>query len=88
MSAVASLGYVGLTSTDVPAFRSFATEILGMSVAITPGPDPDAAYLKIDERQWRLAVAPGEQVQVDIRGRPAEARTVKLPFVRKGQCLV
>ena len=35
-----------------------------------------------------LAVAPGEQVQVDIRGRPAEARTVKLPFVRKGQCLV
>ena len=35
-----------------------------------------------------LAVAPDERVTVDIRGRMAEARTVKLPFVRNGQCLI
>ncbi|MCB1910194.1 MAG: glycine cleavage system aminomethyltransferase GcvT [Rhodocyclaceae bacterium] len=35
-----------------------------------------------------LAVAPGEHVTVDIRGRMADARAVKLPFVRKGQSLV
>ncbi len=35
-----------------------------------------------------LAVAPGETVGVDIRGRIAGARTVKLPFVRNGRALI
>jgi len=35
-----------------------------------------------------LGVAPGETVEVDIRGRRLKARTVKLPFVRHGKALV
>jgi len=35
-----------------------------------------------------LAVAPGETVQVDIRGRKVPATTVKPPFVRNGKALV
>jgi aminomethyltransferase len=35
-----------------------------------------------------IGVAPGETVEVDIRGRRLKARTVKLPFVRHGKALV
>lgn len=35
-----------------------------------------------------LAVAPGATVEVDIRGKRLKARTVKLPFVRRGTALV
>ena len=32
--------------------------------------------------------AADETVEVDIRGKPVKARTVKLPFVRNGKVLV
>lgn len=35
-----------------------------------------------------LGVEPGEAVEVDVRGRRLNARTVKLPFVRHGKVLV
>jgi aminomethyltransferase len=35
-----------------------------------------------------LGVAPGEQVEVEVRGKRLAARVVKLPFVRHGQILV
>lgn len=35
-----------------------------------------------------MSTQPGEQVEVDIRGRRLQARTVKLPFVRNGQSLI
>lgn len=35
-----------------------------------------------------LSCAPGETVEVDIRGKRLPARTVKLPFVRQGKILV
>jgi len=34
------------------------------------------------------ASAPGERVQVELRGRPLAARVVKPPFVRNGKILV
>jgi aminomethyltransferase len=36
----------------------------------------------------RVPVGAGERCQVDIRGRPAAARVVKPPFVRKGKILI
>jgi glycine cleavage system T protein (aminomethyltransferase) len=35
-----------------------------------------------------LGVAPGEQVEVEVRGKRLAARVVKLPFVRNGQILI
>lgn len=35
-----------------------------------------------------LGVAPGDAVEVDIRGKRLKARIVKAPFVRKGQALI
>ena len=35
-----------------------------------------------------LGVAPGDAVEVDIRGKRLKARVVKAPFVRKGQALI
>jgi aminomethyltransferase len=35
-----------------------------------------------------LATQPGEDVEVDVRGKRLKARTVKLPFVRNGKVLV
>jgi len=35
-----------------------------------------------------LAVKPGDEVEVDVRGRGLRARVVKPPFVRQGRVLV
>lgn len=57
---VRSLGYVCIESTDLEAWRVFATEVVGMMPA--PGmPDDENLYLKTDERPFRFMIVPGEQ---------------------------
>jgi 3,4-dihydroxy-9,10-secoandrosta-1,3,5(10)-triene-9,17-dione 4,5-dioxygenase len=71
---IRSLGYIGIEGPNPKDWLPFATEVCGLTPAIlVPGDDPAGSpsadgtskdgtvYLKMDERQWRLAVHPGEQ---------------------------
>jgi aminomethyltransferase len=53
------------------------------SGSFSPTLDKSIAFARVP-----LGVEPGEAVEVDVRGRRLNARTVKLPFVRHGKVLV
>jgi 3,4-dihydroxy-9,10-secoandrosta-1,3,5(10)-triene-9,17-dione 4,5-dioxygenase len=58
MARIHSLGYLVVETTDLPRWRELAVDVLGMSVGT--GPDPDALYLRIDDRPYRLVIHPGQ----------------------------
>ncbi|QXJ22596.1 VOC family protein [Actinomadura graeca] len=61
MGEVKALGYLGFHATDMAAWRTWATDLLGMQVAGAPSEaSEDALFLRMDERGWRLAVEPAE----------------------------
>ena len=43
-----SLGYLVVETTDLERWRELAVDVLGMVVG--KGPDPDALYLRLDDR--------------------------------------
>jgi 2,3-dihydroxybiphenyl 1,2-dioxygenase len=55
---VHSLGYLVVETTDLPRWRELAVDVLGM--ALGTGPDPDALYLRVDDRPYRLVIHPGQ----------------------------
>jgi 2,3-dihydroxybiphenyl 1,2-dioxygenase len=55
---VVGLGYLGLTASDLDEWRSYASDALGLAVW-PKSEDPDTLYLRMDEREWRLAVHRG-----------------------------
>jgi 2,3-dihydroxybiphenyl 1,2-dioxygenase len=57
-SRVHSLGYLVIETTDIDRWRELAVDVLGM--APSHGPDPDALYLRIDDRPARLIIHPGQ----------------------------
>ena len=57
-SLIHSLGYVKVQASDLDRWRHFAFDVLGF--ARGTGPDPDALYLRMDERTARIIVVPGE----------------------------
>jgi 2,3-dihydroxybiphenyl 1,2-dioxygenase len=60
MSHVAALGYIRVTAPDLEAWRRYATEVLGLQVAESPG-SAESLCLKQDERTYRLAVDRGAE---------------------------
>ncbi|BBB43862.1 biphenyl-2,3-diol 1,2-dioxygenase [Mycobacteroides abscessus] len=66
MSPIRSLGYVTVQTTDIERWRHFAFSVLGFAQG--HGPDPDALYLRIDERSARIIVAPGESDRITTVG--------------------
>jgi len=58
MSDLKCLGYVKVQATDIDRWRHFAFRVLGFAEG--SGPDPDALYLRMDERAARIIVVPGE----------------------------
>jgi len=58
VSRIASLGYLRIESADVAAWREFGIRVLGMTEG--RGPDPEAAYLRMDDFPARLVIVPGE----------------------------
>lgn len=58
MARVHSLGYLVVETTDLDRWRELAVDVLGMLVG--SGPDPDALYLRIDDRPYRLVIHPGQ----------------------------
>jgi 2,3-dihydroxybiphenyl 1,2-dioxygenase len=57
-SRIRSLGYVGLTATDLDVWRRFAVEVCGM--AISDLSSADELLLRADERAWRISVTRGD----------------------------
>lgn len=53
---IQALAYVLAETTDIGKWKHYAEQVLGMSTA--NGPD-GALYLKMDEREFRIAVIPG-----------------------------
>jgi 2,3-dihydroxybiphenyl 1,2-dioxygenase len=59
MSArVHSLGYLVVETTDLDRWRELAVEVVGMAEGT--GPDPDALYLRMDDRPYRLVIHRGQ----------------------------
>lgn len=58
MTLIKSLGYVTVQATDMVRWRQFAFDVLGFAQG--SGPDPDALYLRMDERAARVIVTPGD----------------------------
>ena len=52
-----SLGYLVLETAELDRWRELAFDVLGMAPG--EGPDPDALYLRLDERAARLVLLPG-----------------------------
>ena len=58
MSLIKGLGYVTIAASDLPQWRHFAFAVLGFAEG--SGPDPDALYLRMDERAARIVIVPGD----------------------------
>ena len=66
MSGLRSLGYVKVQATDIDRWRHFAFGVIGFAEG--SGPDPDALYLRMDERAARIIVVPGEVDKIGTVG--------------------
>jgi 3,4-dihydroxy-9,10-secoandrosta-1,3,5(10)-triene-9,17-dione 4,5-dioxygenase len=62
MSDIKSLGYIKIQTSDIDRWRTFAFDALGFAQG--SGPEPDALYLRMDERPARIIVVPGDTDQV------------------------
>ena len=58
MMNIQGLAYVVAQTTDMAKWRTYAEGVLGMMAQ--PGPD-GGLYVKMDERQFRMAVQRGER---------------------------
>jgi 2,3-dihydroxybiphenyl 1,2-dioxygenase len=63
---ISSLGYVRVRAADLTAWRAFARDAIGFAAGT--GPEPDALYLRMDERPGRIIVLPGEQDLLEAVG--------------------
>ncbi|MCV7303603.1 biphenyl-2,3-diol 1,2-dioxygenase [Mycobacterium barrassiae] len=61
-SLLKSLGYVTVSTTDIDRWRQFAFKTLGFAEG--SGPDPNALYLRLDERAARIIIVPGDRDRV------------------------
>jgi 3,4-dihydroxy-9,10-secoandrosta-1,3,5(10)-triene-9,17-dione 4,5-dioxygenase len=61
-----SLGYLRVRATDVAAWRTFATKVLGLAEG--RGPHPDHLYLRTDQLSARIVVEPGDQDRLGAIG--------------------
>jgi 3,4-dihydroxy-9,10-secoandrosta-1,3,5(10)-triene-9,17-dione 4,5-dioxygenase len=57
-SPIFGLGYLTIETADLDRWRELAVDVLGMVVG--DGPDPDALYLRVDDRPARLVLLPGQ----------------------------
>lgn len=63
---IRSLGYLRVDTTDLEAWRSFATKVLDLGEG--RGPNPDHLYLRLDEMSARVVVVPSAQDRLAVSG--------------------
>src|SRR3984957_14718949 len=66
MSGIRSLGYLRIESADPAAWREFGTRLLGLTEG--RGPEPGAAYLRLDDFPARFVIVPGEPERLAASG--------------------
>ncbi len=66
MTEIKGLGYLRVQTQDVPRWRELV--VAGLGFATWAGPNPDALYLRMDERRARLIVLPGDVDKVQAIG--------------------
>ncbi|MBU3751883.1 MAG: 2,3-dihydroxybiphenyl 1,2-dioxygenase, partial [Mycobacterium sp.] len=66
MTAIRSLGYLRIESTDVPAWREYGCKVLGMVEG--RGNVAGALYLRMDDFPARLVIVPGEHDRLSAAG--------------------
>jgi 3,4-dihydroxy-9,10-secoandrosta-1,3,5(10)-triene-9,17-dione 4,5-dioxygenase len=70
------LGYLTIQTAQLDRWRELAVEVLGMVEG--DGPDPDAAYFRVDDRAARLVLVPGdEDVLVNVGWEVRDAETLR-----------
>ena len=57
MAGVTQLGYWGFEVSDLAAWETFATDVLGLAVAARQ--EDGGLRLRLDEHSWRIALEPG-----------------------------
>lgn len=65
---VCALGYVGLVSARLEDWRTFGTEVLGLEEVALPYAGAEELRFRIDERDWRIAIEPGERESLGYFG--------------------
>ena len=65
MAKIDALAYIVAQSTDVAKWKHYAEQVLGMSTSEAPG---GGLYLKMDERDYRIAVLPGSEDRYHASG--------------------
>jgi 3,4-dihydroxy-9,10-secoandrosta-1,3,5(10)-triene-9,17-dione 4,5-dioxygenase len=63
---IRSLGYLRFEATDVEAWRTYGTKVLGMAEG--GGDEPGALYLRMDDFPARLVILPGERDRLAVSG--------------------
>lgn len=63
--AVQQLGYLIFSSADISGWRALAEEVLGLAASEARN---DALYLKMDDRDFRIAVTPGKTERLFASG--------------------
>lgn len=58
MIDIRALAYVVAETTDIPKWKTYAEGVLGMPTTASPD---GGLYVKMDERQFRFAIQPGER---------------------------
>ncbi|WGY00406.1 VOC family protein [Nocardioides sp. QY071] len=87
-SLVSALAYIGIGATDLDAWESFATDVLGMQV--TRAEDPagvETLFLRMDDRTHRIAVRAGDDTLSYIGwevARPEDLDTVVIALTAAG----
>lgn len=64
--SVSKLAYMGVNASDLPAWKSYAADVLGLEVA--PDSSDRRLYLRADERHHRIAVHSGDANDVEYIG--------------------
>lgn len=97
MTDIRGLGYLEVQTHDIDRWRELTVDALGFAVG--SGPNPDALYLRMDERRARLIVVPGDTDRVravgwEVRdqfalaavGRAVEAAGVAVKELSRPEC--
>src|SRR5690625_668378 len=54
---IQALSYIVVSASDIASWRDYGTQLLGMMATDAPG---DGLYLKMDERDFRFLIIPGD----------------------------
>src|SRR3954451_14751808 len=66
MTEIRGLGYLEVQTTDIDRWRELTVDALGFAVGT--GPNPDALYLRMDERRARRVIHPADTDRVRVVG--------------------